>query len=225
MPKGKINRFEKKDYQGQFEQMQRELKSAKGWVKQAEYRAFFKKIAKAADQRLVELERLSEKEGFKEVKQWAYANAMFDIRAMFGEDAKRFNRRLPEDMKLQSIYKDINRVLNFLNAPTSSVSGITEIYDKRTATLNKNYGLDLTWDSTSHLFESQLWKKVNSKYGSGTALKAIGIIQKNRTEIEKALKDHKPISFTIEDDAKVEDAVNKFLRYYKKDTSKLIKKV
>lgn len=219
------NTFVRKDYQKQFEEMQRGLKGQKNWVKQAEYRKFYKQIAKAADQRLVELERLSEKKGYKEVKQWAYANAMYDIKTQFGEDAKRFNRKLSEDMKLPTLYKNINRVLKFLNAPTSSVSGITEVYDKRTETLNTRYGLNLNWDSTGHLFESTLWKKVNSRYGSATALKAIGIIQKNRSDIKKALEAHKPISFTIEDNAKVEDAVNKFLRYYKKDTSKLIKKV
>ncbi len=219
------NTFVRKDYQKQFEQMQRELKGQETWVKQAEYRKFYKQIAKAADQRLIELERLSEKKEYKEVKQWSYANAMYDIKSEFGEDAKRFSRRLSEDMRLSTIYKNINRVLKFLNAPTSSVSGIREVYDKRTETLNKRYDLNLNWDKTGHLFESTLWKKVNSKYGSATALKAIGIIQKNRSEIKAALESHKPISFTVEDNAKVEDAVNKFLRYYKKDTAKLIKKV
>lgn len=224
MAKGKIHQF-KKDYQSEFEQMQRELKNAKSWVKHAEYRAFYKRIAKVADQRLVELERLSKKEGFKEVKQWAYAQAMHDIKAEFGEDAKRFNRSLSKEMKLQSVFKDINRVLNFLNAPTSSVSGITEIYDKRTKTLNTDYDLNLNWDTTSHLFESKLWKKTNARKGSATVLKAIGYIQRNKKEIQKAFKEHKPISISVPDNVKVEETVNNFLRYYKKDVTSIIKKV
>ena len=47
----------------------------------------------------------------------------------------------------------------------------------------------------------------------------------NKKQILDALNNHKPISLRIEDDINVEDTVNKFLRYYKKDVSSLTKKL
>lgn len=223
----------RKDYQRQFEELQRDMQGVKPWVKKEYYKAFYKSIAKAADQRLIELERLSDKKGYQDVTEWAYKVAQREIKAMFGEGAKRFNRKQPEN--LNSMYKNINRVLKFLNAPTSSIQGIREVQNKRADTINSKYGTNLNWSDVGHLFESALWKKVNSKYGSKTALKAIGQIQKHEDNIKKALKQHKPISITIapekdasgklRKDIKVEDAVNKFLRYYKTDVSKLTNKI
>ena len=81
-----------------------------------------------------------------------------------------------------------------------------------------------------------MWKKTNSKYGSKTALKAIGQIQLHKSQIVKALNEHKPISIRIPEEidpvtgkknknTNVEDAVNKMLRYYKKDVQSLTKKL
>lgn len=230
VPKARKNKTAKlntigelKDFRSEFEQLQRNTKGVEAWARNAAYREFYRKIAKAADQRLVNLERLAKKKGYKDVTQWAYAVAMRDIRGMFGEDAKRFNRKLPNNMN--SVYKSINRVLDFLEAPTSSKSTIDLIYDKRAKTLNERYGTKLNWSNIGSLFESTLWKKVNSKYGSKTALKAIGQIQMNKKQILDALNNHKPISLRIEDDINVEETVNKFLRYYKKDVSSLTKKL
>ena len=229
----------KKDYTQAYDWLQRDLRGKTSEEKRQAYKSFYKSIAKVADQRLIELERLSQKEGFKEVKQWAYKDAMREIRGMFGEDAKRFNRRIPDN--LNSIYKDINRVLNFLEMPSSSVQGIREVYDKRANTVNDKYSTDLTWSTVGDLYESILWKKVNAKYGSKTTLLAIGRIQANEKKIKKALKEHKPISLHLADETfditdsrgnkekvtsqVVEETVNKMLRYYKKDVSKLIKRL
>ena len=151
MPKNQVGI--KKNYQKQYEQLQREMHGVKAWVKKEYYREFYKRIAKTADQRLVELERLVSKKKYKEVKEWAYSNAMRDIRGMFGEEATRFNRALSKDINLNTLYKDINKVLRFLNAPTSSVSGITEIFDKRANTLNAKYGTNLDWSTTGQLLD------------------------------------------------------------------------
>lgn len=226
----------KKNYQKQYEQLQRDMQGVKPWVKRNYYSDFYKAIAKTADQRLVELERLSKKKGYKEVTEWAYANAMRDIRSMFGEDAKRFNRKLPDKVNLNTLYKDINKILNFLNAPTSSVSGIDIIYDKRAKTLNKDYGTNLNWDTTGRLFESRLWKKTGAKKASATALKAIGVLQANRKEILRALSKGEKIAITVPEeidektgekkkDINVQEEVNRFLRYYKKDVNTLIKQL
>ena len=222
-----------KNYQAEYEQLQRDLQGAKPWVKKASYLQFYKKIAKAADQRMVNLESLAKKEGYKEVTEWAYAKAQRDIRGMFGQDAKRFNRKISGDENLNTIYKDINRVLDFLNAPTSSKQQIDEIFAKRANTIKEKYDVDMNWSKAATVFDTVLWKKTGARKASATALKAIGIIQKNKKQIKRALAENKPISIIIPEetdpntgrstkDINVEETVNHFLRYYKKDVKKLL---
>lgn len=221
-----------KEYRPQFNFLQSDLKDADSATKRDYYKAFYKSIAKAADQRLIELERLSKKEGYKEVTQWAYRQAQRDIKEMFGEDAKRFNRKIPDN--LNTIYKDINRVLNFLESPSSSKKGIDEVYNKRANTIKDRYGVDVTWSNVGDLFSSALYEKVSKKYGSKTALVAIGVIQANDKKIKRYLG-KKPISIHIAEDdlpantaastSVVEETANKFLRYYKTDVKSLLKKL
>ena len=233
MAKSKIGII--KNYQSEYEQLQRNLQGAKPWVKKASYLQFYKKIAKAADQRMVNLESLAKKDGYKEVTEWAYAKAQRDIRGMFGQDAKRFNRKISPDENLLTIYKDINRVLDFLNAPTSSKQQIDEIFLKRASTIKEKYDVDMNWSKTATVFDTVLWKKTGARKASATALKAIGIIQKNSKQIKRALRENKPISIIIPEerdpetgkltkDINVEEKVNHFLRYYKKDVKSLLKR-
>lgn len=221
----------KREFRHEFELLQARMQGVQPDIKREYFKQFYKSIAKAADQRLVNLERLSQKKGYSEVKEWAYANAMRDIRGSFGEGAKRFNRVQPNN--LNSIYKNINRVLNFLEAPTSSKQGIDEIYEKRAGTIKTKYGVDMSWSKTATVFDTLLWKKVGQKYGSATALKSFGIIQANKKKIMRALKENKPISIIIPDeidpetgqskkDINIERTINKFLRYYKKDVKTLL---
>lgn len=217
-----------KNYQLEYEQLQRSLKGQPLWVKQAEYRAFYKKIAKAADNRLRRLEELSRNPKYKEVTEWSYKVAQKDIRDMFGSDARRFNKKLPAN--LNTVYKDINRVLNFLNAPTSTKKQIDEIFVKRANTIKDKYGVDMSWSKTATVFDTVLWKKTGARKASATALKAIGVIQKNKAQIKRALKENKPISIILpsdkdgKKDINLESTINHFLRYYKKDVKSLLKR-
>lgn len=217
-----------KNYQFEYEQLQRALKGQPLWVKQAEYRAFYKKIAKAADNRLRRLEELSRDPKYKEVTEWAYKVAQKDIRDMFGSDARRFNKKLPAN--LNTVYKDINRVLNFLNAPTSTKKQIDEIFVKRANTIKEKYDVDMSWSKTATVFDTVLWKKTGARKASATALKAIGVIQKNKAQIKRALKENKPISIILpsdkdgKKDINLEATINHFLRYYKKDVKSLLKR-
>ena len=216
-----------KNYQFEYEQLQRSLKGQPLWVKQAEYRVFYKKIAKAADNRLRRLEELSRDPKYKEVTEWSYKVAQKDIRDMFGSDARRFNKKLPAN--LNTVYKDINRVLNFLNAPTSAKKQIDEIFVKRANTIREKYDVDMSWSKTATVFDTVLWKKTGARKASATALKAIGVIQKNKAQIKRALKENKPISIILpsdkdgKKDINLESTINHFLRYYKKDVKSLLK--
>ena len=221
----------KKDYNKMFTQMQKDLKGVKSEVKKEYYKDFYKSIAKAADQRLVELERLSKKEGYKEVTQWAYREAMHDIRALYGENAKRFNRKLPDN--LNKIYKNINRVLKFLGSPTSSKQGIDVVYQKRANTIQEKYDVKVSWSDLGDIFNSMVYTKTDKKHGSKTVLKALAVIQKNKKAVKKELKEWKSakekgkkrtgkaLSLHVED-KKVEETVNALLHHYKKDLDTLI---
>ena len=249
MPKLKKRVGIKKDYDTEFRKMQEDLKGVPRDVKLEYYKSYYKQIAKAADSRLLKLERLSKKKGYGSVLQFAYRVAQYDIHAMFGEDVKRFNRKQPDD--LRKVYKNIRNVLRFLALPTSTRTGIEEAYSKRAETINKKYGTNVNWVSIATLFQSTLYKKLSSKYASKTALRAIGILQQKEPDIVKALKNNDSISVVIPqdatenvihqktgkgkknktmiesakiaDDAKLEYAVNNILKHYKKDLTKLYK--
>ena len=212
----------KQDYTAQFQKLYQEMRGKSSKEKQEAYKKFYKRIAKVADQRLNEIEQLAKKPGYKKVKQWAYKVAMREIKGMYGEGAKRFNRKPPSDLRM--MYKNINRVLQFLASPTSSKQGINEVYEKRAQTISNNYGIELDWSNVGDLFESALYKKVDTKYGSKTAIQAIGLIQADKKKVQKALTEQKPISMHIED-ADLNHAVNNFLHYYKKDLNSLLKKI
>lgn len=229
------------DYTKQFNEMQNDLRGSPRDQKIDYYKDFYKSIAKAADARLLALERLSSKENYEHVREWAYKLAMHDIHESFGPQAKRFNRKIPDD--LTKIYKRIRDVLNFLEAPTSSKQGIDEIYQKRADTIYKRYGIKTDWQTIAGLFESKVYQKTDSKYGSKTALKALGFIQRNTDTILKALQEGKSISvrlgakFDVTDDTKkhveilssedydseVERRINNYLQYYKKDINSLFR--
>ena len=229
------------DYTKQFAQMQRDLRGSPPQSKFEYYKSFYKQIAKVADSRLLSLERLSKKDGYAGVTQWAYKLAMYDIHASFGKTAKRFNRKQPDD--LRKVYKQIRDVLKFLEEPTSSKQGIDEVYLKRADTIKDRYGLKVNWQNIAGLFESRLYQKTDSKYGSKTALKAIGFIQRNTDTILKALQENKSIAvrlgegmnITNEDkkhidiyssekyDYALERTINNYLQYYKKDVKTLFK--
>lgn len=241
MPKKAHRVGERLDYSKMFNQMQTDLRGSPKESKLEYYKIFYKQIAKAADARLLSLERLAKKEGFENVLEWSYREAMYDIHAEFGEKAKRFNRKLPDD--LRTVYKDIRSVLNFLESPTSSRQGIAEIYQKKSDTIYSRYGVKTDWQSIAGLFESRLYQKTDSKYGSKTALKAIGFIQRNTETILKALQEGKSISVRLgakfdvandegkhlelisaEDyDVALQRTINNYLQYYKKDVKNLFK--
>lgn len=212
----------KQDYTAQFNKLYHEIRGKPSAEKKQAYMQFYRRIAKVADQRLVEIENLAKKPGYKKVKQWAYRVAMREIKGMYGEGAKRFNRKPPSD--LRKLYKNINRVLQFLESPTSSKQGIQEVYEKRANTISEKYGVSVDWSNIGDLFESALYKKVDAKYGSKTAIQAIGIIQADKKKVQKALKEEKPISMHVED-IDLNRTVNNFLHYYKKDLKSLLKKI
>lgn len=207
----------------------------------------YRKLAKRADQRLVRLERYAREPKYSNIKQFAYAKAMRDIRSWSGDNATRFNTKPPA--KINSLQAKIADIKSFLQSASSSIKptkdnavyndkgqlvggGIDLTYQKRAQTLNARYGTDVTWENVGEIFESKLYRKLSDKYSSKTAVRIIGQLQANDKDVEKALKAHKPISVHVDftndkgqkkPDKILEEQVNKTLRYYKKDISSLYK--
>ena len=143
--------------------------------------AYYHRIAKVADQRLVRLEKLAGQPGYGNATQWAYRRAMSDIETWFGEGATRFHTKAPSDKR--SLQAKINDIKTFLGSESSTKSGISSTYQKRVETINKNYGTQFQVDDLQKIFSSSLWKKMEAKnYSSDQILTAIGYIKDNATD-------------------------------------------
>ena len=150
----------------------------------AELLADYKAIAKRADRRLRNLEKAaSARPYYKTATEWAYSRAMKDIASRFGEGATRFDRRLPKKTTRLQIIAAISDVQTFLDSPTSTITGIRDVYEKRTATINKRYGTSYKWEDLADLLSSGQYDKLANTYGSQTTWKTIGEMQKKKKEI------------------------------------------
>lgn len=185
----------------------------------------YRKLAKRADQRLVRLEKLSGQKDFKQVRQWAYKNAVTDaLEWGASPDKPRFNIAPPKStISLKAKIRDIQ---NFLEKPTSTKAGIIEVYEKKAQTLNekyKDYGLNLNWSDVGTFFESALYKKLSKKYSSGTVVKAIATLKNNEAEVIRDFAKHKASHVKTEDnDIVIDDAIKRMTSYYKADVKKLL---
>ena len=159
----------------------------------------YRTAAKAADQRLVRLEKLTQEENFKIADKWAYARAMRDIEVWSGEDAKRFNVAPPKSN--QNLEAKIEDIRTFLRSETSTKSGIKKTFIDKAKTINKEYGTSFKWDQVGKFFTSESWKQMADKFGSKTALKAIGKAKRfNRDKLEKAVKAADTSDLRVPDD-------------------------
>lgn len=194
-------------------------------ISAADLQKIYRRVAKTADQRLVRLEKLSKQKDFSQVKQWAYKQAAYDAMEWGASIEKpRFNIK-PPSHKTQLKAK-IQDMLNFLDKPTSTRSGIIEVYQSKANTLNekyKEYGLNLNWSDVGTFFESTLYKKLSKKYSSGTVIKAIATMKQNEKQLIKDFNDHKASHIKTEDnDVIINDAIKRMTSYYKEDVRKLL---
>lgn len=155
-----------------------------------------RRLAKQADQRLVRLEKLAEKEGYEGALTYAYGLAVKDAEH-FGStsEKKRFNIAPPKNKK--QLQAKINDMIRFLNSPTSTKGGIDKVYKKRTATINEKMGTNYTWQELGRFWESKK-DSFKEKWDSSLILKSIGRLQKHadtiKAEIEEFGKKHEVLS-------------------------------
>lgn len=189
-----------------------------------EYLKEYNRLAKKADRRIRELERFSRYKEFEGILNYAYRTAKKAIKKYtppgYEDKSPRWQRNEPLDTKtLKAKIKDIER---FLEKPTSTVTGVVKIYKKRTATINRDYQTSFTWQQLANYFETGgLAEKGNDKFGSGTLLESIGVIQANKKKaldiIEGKTQDHIQV-----DNKKVRETVNTLLAEYQKDITDLL---
>ena len=150
---------------------------------------YYRRLAKTADQRLVRLEKLAKEPNYEPAELWAYRRARIDITKWnrgTPPDKYRFNVAPPKDP--EQLMAKINDIKSFITRPTSTKKGITDVYKKRADTLNRKFGTNFTWQQMAKYYSSgkaELW---DSKFGSKTALRVIGTIQKHRDKISAAIK-------------------------------------
>lgn len=174
--------------------------------------AYYKRLAKVADQRIVRLEKLVQKKGYENVLKYAYKGAQKDIShwkdtpkakipvnkqqlnrmTKAGKVAGRFNTAPPTNKKgeidLNKLMAKISDIKSFLEKPTSTQGQIKTIYQKRVAKINKKYGTDFSWEDIGDFFESDAYKDLASTYGSDTILKMRNIVVENRNLVEELSK-------------------------------------
>lgn len=189
----------------------------------------YKTMAKAADQRLVRLESYAHDPNMGDALKWSYARAMKDIEVWSGSEAKRFNTAPPA--KKQSLLAKIADIKHFLDSPTSTKVGIKTIYQDRAKSINDKYGTNFTWQNVGDFYESEFYAQLDSEYASGTAVEAIGQIQKNKSKVLKALdkmeeekkkkpKDKKIIR--VKDDDILTDIIDQIIREHPDEVRKLL---
>lgn len=171
---------------------------------------YYRRLAKAADQRLVRLEGYAHDEHFKNVTEWAYARAQKDISKWSGSGANRFNTVPPETpQQLQSKIEDIK---TFLESATSTKQGIIDIYKRRADTFNQTNGTSFTWQDLATFFERGGNELLDTQYGSETRFRAVGAIQKaDPKKIREAIEEGSAKHLKLSDDDEVNARARKFI--------------
>lgn len=174
-------------------------------------RSEYVKLAKRADQRLVRLEQLETKPGFENVTKYAYAWAQKNLQRWSGKsEGSRFNAAIPSDIK--SLEAKLHIVKQFLDMQTSTKGGILKTYKKRADALNKKYGTNFTWQDLSKYFNSSIAERAAAKFGSKTALRVIGQMQKKSDEVINAIKSKSENTVMISGTKNVKKKVVEFLQ-------------
>lgn len=141
-----------------------------------------------ANQRLRQIEKDIQNPLYSAMENYAYRDAMQYINRLDpNKELKRFSGAV-KHMNKKELEKNVNAVLTFLNSPTSTKSGTRKVYQKRANTFNRKYGTNFSVEDLHYFFTNEHAENLFSKYGSKTALKKIGELQKDKKEIIENVK-------------------------------------
>ena len=199
-------------------------------------------LAKRANQRMVRLERYSEREGMSGITEFAYKKAQQYIRGNLGVGPSG-KGRFKENIKLydvdtgsgalsgQALYKANVQILRhrikatqeFLESESSVMGnknyGITRIYDKRTNTINEKflskYGLELSENDLKRFFESKKQAKLAQIVGSDQMFAVASVMKKyNLKSNKRELERFLKNNVDLEDRAAVKSQVGESYSEY-----------
>lgn len=138
---------------------------------------YYLRLAKVADQRLVRLEEAAKEEKYKGAKTFAYARAARDIVHWGGNAEKpRFNTKPPQN-KAQLKAK-INDIKTFIEAQSSTKSGIREHYINNANKINELYHTDIDWQDVAAFYGKEKNANLDKQFGSKDVVIAIANLQK-----------------------------------------------
>lgn len=159
--------------------------------------AQYRLLADRANKRLAALEKAGMTRGS------AYRSGVRAAAAM-REGAKRFTLATPKSGRV--LKARLNAVRGFLSDTTSTPTGVRAVAAKTAKTIKQRYKLDLKPEQIKSIFESALWEKLDSQYGSDTAVKIMASIQKSKGDVTRTMKSlgakHKYFSDTEKDSLK-----------------------
>lgn len=153
--------------------------------------AYYKRLAKVADQRLVRIEQLSGLRGsapdpeYGNAFKYAYRKAMEAL----PDDQMRFNANIPK-VGTELFKRRIAAMRKFLNAATSTKQGMAFVYKKQITALNDKFGTSFTPDQLTDFIERGDFDKLKKDYGSATIFTAIGRIDTIREDLKEGLENH-----------------------------------
>lgn len=152
----------------------------KSSLKKSQYRLDLEKEVKPmlqeANAKLLNLEKLSKKEGFEGVNDYAYRVAVNEIRKIRGEEYKYFN--MPKNT--HQLEKTKRALEKFLDSPTSTKAGIESIYEKNAASLNEKFGSDFDWKDMGNFLRAAGFEDIKAQYDSETAILMMKALYKNK---------------------------------------------
>lgn len=174
----------------------------------------YRQLAVQANRQLRELERLSHQEHYHNVKNFAYRKAMRDVKAWGGERKRSFRASDVPRTKAQ-IKAKIKDIQTFLQSPTSSASGIRQIYEERGSELNARLGLtgdnQISWDTWAQFWESDMYKTMKGYFeGSATLVNVISQFVRQKDDLLDAVETGDFSEISVEPDM-LQEAVDEFL--------------
>lgn len=199
-------------------------------------------LAKRANQRMVRLERYSEREGMSGITEFAYKKAQQYIKGNLGVGPSG-KGRFKENIKLydvdtgsgalsgQALYNANVQILRhrvkamqeFLGSESSvlgtSKYGINRIYDQRTNTINEKflskYGLELSENDLKRFFESKKQAKLAQIVGSDQMFAVASVMKKfNLKTNKRELERFLKNNIDLEDRASVKSQVGESYSEY-----------
>lgn len=165
---------------------------------------YLKALTRTANARMTRIEKLAGDPRYGSMIKYAYRNAQYDIKHIQGSDSSRFSADVPETksggLNQQELHRRINAVKRFLDAPSSTKTGIKEVYEHRAKTVNQRYGYEvgadgkrhkrkdwqnLTWEDMANYYQSDIAEQEDKGYGSKTEVRALGAIKRVSNDPKK----------------------------------------